>query len=379
MSNPRTREEIYKAIGNCNEAELTNIEVCKKCGGHCCQFIGCSLIPEDLPEESRVSKDALREVLMTGKYSLDYYTVLDESQKTCYDLHFIRMRNKYAPVSDVSYVGGACTQWSETTGCSLDFNHRPTQGKMLKPGVTGVCAEGLTKQEMGLLWEPYNEWLTELWIEFSNDIRKGIPKDEAECMFHTTGELDSIASGVTGIRLFKPPKYTITRPNEYLIINCENGDELLCGREYDAWVLETKAGVENLHGYTAIDILNMTPSERTTLMLQGWLPTVIKDRYENKFYLGESEGLVLYDANSNEDSPYINHWKKVHVAGHEGPNIDECLEWASSMIEMGYHPLLAANVEMLLKLYKVEEDEDRKRLIRSSILHIMRFSHAPII
>lgn len=376
MSNPRSIEELRAEISGLNESDMTNGEICKKCGGRCCQFIGCSLIPEDLPEESRASKDALREVLMSGKYSLDYYTVFEDDR--CYDLHFIRMRNKYAPVADVSYVGGACVQWNETTGCALDFEHRPTQGKTLKPVADGECADGLSKHEMGILWEPYNAWLTELWIEFSNDIRKGIPKDEGDCMFHSTGELDSITSGVTGMWLFKPPVYSLPNPNEYLVINCENGDELLCGREYDAWVLEERADVVSLHDYTRVNLLSMTPNELTNLMFQGWLPTVVKTHYEHKYYLGAPEGLNFYDANSTESPACTTHWTKVNP-GYLGQPVDKCLEWASRMTEIGYHPLLAANIEMLLKLYQIEEDGTRRSLIRAQILHMMRFSHTPII
>lgn len=147
--------------------QTVNAEICKKCGGRCCQKCGCHFSPDDFEE---ISFEYLKKQLEKGYISIDY--VDGEAIYQEFGVYILRMRNKGKSIVDFSYQRSPCILWTKN-GCQFDYEHRPSGGKLLIPsaeigglleqhrrcsslyGVTDCCYE----------WKPHQKVLHEL-IEY---------------------------------------------------------------------------------------------------------------------------------------------------------------------------------------------------------------------
>jgi len=114
---------------NLIESDHTNYDVCKRCGGNCCQTFPGSFFPEDLTNTEAI------EGLLSGDFAIDSWEGdaegLDPEIKRTF---FIRPATKgnEGKLFDYSW-GGPCTFHSKQDGCRLPFNKRPRECQVLMP------------------------------------------------------------------------------------------------------------------------------------------------------------------------------------------------------------------------------------------------------
>lgn len=266
----KQKAEAIKRVEAANTKRCENYEVCKKCGGSCCKGVGCALVPQDLPKESLKDINTIRELLMTGKYSLDYYTVFTGVNKNNYqgELYFIRMRNKYAPVSDYNYRGGDCVALTKN-GCRYSYKNRPTQGKLLEPVDDGICVSHLEKLDVALCWSEYNTILAELWEEFSMDNTKAIPQKELSKMVIANDKVENIESDTTEINLWVPIDRYSKNLDTYLEIKFGDGRVTMCVIDDNAW-RQQSTGCYSMHEHTKHKLYAANASTNPVKTIQHW-------------------------------------------------------------------------------------------------------------
>ena len=142
-----------------------NPKICSECGGECCKRCGCHFSPDDFEE---ISFEFLKKELEKGYISIDY--VDGEFLYQFYGIYILRMRNQDAPIVDTWYKRSPCILLTEN-GCKLDYEHRPTGGKLLIPSnmfypVSGklerICRTTYGIEECCYEWRPYQKILHEL-------------------------------------------------------------------------------------------------------------------------------------------------------------------------------------------------------------------------
>lgn len=138
---------------------IVNNEICFKCGGKCCKRIGCAYYPDDFED---LTLEGLRRQIDKGYISID----IDAEESMNY---YLRARNKYASVYDLN-AGGICKALGEH-GCIYDFDHRPTQGRLLVPLESTECKLSVRSPELGEQWEPYQETLKKLSKEYLDELK----------------------------------------------------------------------------------------------------------------------------------------------------------------------------------------------------------------
>lgn len=157
-------------------AKNVNTEICKKCGGECCQRCGCNYSPDDFEE---ISFEYLKQQLEKGYISVEY--IDGEIIYDSFGVYILRTRNQGAPVIDFTYHRTPCILWTESEGCKLDYEHRPSGGKLLIPseekrqglfGVNRNCYSHYSLRNCCFEWKPHQKIIRQL-IEFFKD--KDIP------------------------------------------------------------------------------------------------------------------------------------------------------------------------------------------------------------
>ena len=135
-----------------------NIEICRKCGGNCCQKSGCDYVPEDFPE---ISLNYLLSKLEEGYISIvsaqDFKT-LPNGQIVNTPFLYLRARNKNRPIVDLLSLKTMCASLTEN-GCIFTYEKRPTGGKNLTPDENGNCYPKENPVELIKRWERYQKIL----------------------------------------------------------------------------------------------------------------------------------------------------------------------------------------------------------------------------
>ena len=380
---------VKQHSSNEHNEEVNNecCEICKKCGGTCCKNTGCALIPADLPDDDIKDIDSIRKLLMSGKYSLDYYYYDHDSEddpdpSADGELYFIRIRNKHAPVADYAYTGNGCVLLTET-GCSLDYKHRPTQGQMLTPVDDEFgCEEGLKKIDVALMWSDYNDMLAELWNEFREDLTKGIPQDELENMIVSSMMPEDFK--IDGVALCIPADNC---HRSLLILTCGNANTVYEISSKNEWAYFRTETIYNVSQYDkhilygpGVDIADA--SERIYhWMYLGYLADSIwyNDTHMSlRAMMHKIDGFV--DKSMMLDRiDVMRNLDNVHC-------IDECQKSITRMKEMGFNPILIHNYELLVNLElmlfermrsepsRVEEFRIMMRMVVDAMYHA-RTSH----
>lgn len=145
--------------------ELINAKICAECGGRCCKSCGCHFSPDDFPE---ISFEYLKKELEKGYISIDLVDGEIIYENTF--IYILRIRNYNAPIVDTkSYFRTPCVLLTKN-GCKLDYEHRPTGGKLLIPketistsyGEERHCISKYDIEDCCYEWKPYQKVLHEL-------------------------------------------------------------------------------------------------------------------------------------------------------------------------------------------------------------------------
>ncbi len=145
--------------------ELENKELCKTCG-RCCKKSGCDYYVEDF-ENFKINylEKKLREGNISIVAALHFSIVNGKTVRKPF--LYLRARNKHRDVVDLLSLKTTCASLTET-GCSYDFEHRPSGGKYLVPRKNGECISCVDMQAKILEYMPYQDVLAKLVKRFTN-------------------------------------------------------------------------------------------------------------------------------------------------------------------------------------------------------------------
>ncbi|MBR3153109.1 MAG: hypothetical protein IKF52_05900 [Clostridia bacterium] len=152
----------YIAIKDYNDKINLNSEICSNCGGKCCKKCGCHFSPYDFKE---ISFEYLKEEIKKGYISIDNIDGDDFFIRGF--IYILRARNKNSPIVDTDrYLATfPCILWDEKNGCKLNYEKRPSGGKLLIPVKNGNCYSRYDIEDCAREWLPYQKILKEL-VEF---------------------------------------------------------------------------------------------------------------------------------------------------------------------------------------------------------------------
>lgn len=132
-----------------------NSSVCAECGGACCKCCGCHFSPDDFED---TSFEGLKKEIEKGYISIDY--VDGEMIYSSNSVYILRIRNQNAPIVDTGFKRRTPCILLTETGCKLDYEHRPTGGKLLIPStVSSFCHELATCHSKYDIEDCCYEWL----------------------------------------------------------------------------------------------------------------------------------------------------------------------------------------------------------------------------
>lgn len=150
-----------------------NSSICAECGGTCCKGCGCHFSPDDF---KNISFESLKKEIEKGYISIDY--VDGEMIYSDVGVYILRIRNQGAPIVDIGFgIRTPCVLLTKK-GCKLDYEHRPTGGKLLIPSsISSFCHEMACKSRYNISdccyeWLPHKKLLQKL-VEYFED--KEIP------------------------------------------------------------------------------------------------------------------------------------------------------------------------------------------------------------
>lgn len=170
MFNKSQTREIKKDY---NTSETINSDVCSKCGGKCCKKCGCHFSPDDFKD---ISFESLKKEIEKGYISIDY--VDGEIILEDFGIYILRVRNQDMPIVDTGFIRNTHCILLTEKGCKLDYEHRPTGGKLLIPDEKFESHESLRCHSNYDIddccheWKPYQKILCKL-VKYFKD--KDIP------------------------------------------------------------------------------------------------------------------------------------------------------------------------------------------------------------
>lgn len=128
-------KKYYEYAGNVDSV------CCSECKGDCCKRCGCHFSPDDFPE---LSFEYLRKEIEKGYISIDYVPG-ELLLFNCECVYLLRIRNQNSPIVDLADFrlgkrSNPCILLKEN-GCSLDYEQRPSGGKLLIPSKTVLFNE----------------------------------------------------------------------------------------------------------------------------------------------------------------------------------------------------------------------------------------------
>ena len=150
-----------------------NTSICAKCGGACCKVCGCHFSPDDFQE---ISFESLKKEIENGYISIDY--VDGEMIHSDNGVYILRVRNQDSPIVDMLFRGRVQCILLGKNGCKLDYEHRPTGGKLLIPDSISIvkhkmqCMNKYSIRDCCYEWLPHKKILYQL-VQYFED--KDIP------------------------------------------------------------------------------------------------------------------------------------------------------------------------------------------------------------
>ncbi len=117
----------YRSIPkNYSDARNVNSEICEGCG-QCCKRCGCYFSPDDFEE---ISFEFLKKEIEKGYISIEFYD--GEASMQNIGVYILRIRNQGRGIVDSCRKDISCILLGEN-GCKLDYQHRPSGGKLMIP------------------------------------------------------------------------------------------------------------------------------------------------------------------------------------------------------------------------------------------------------
>lgn len=166
------------------ENVFCNPQICKMCGGDCCQRCGCAFSPNDfyVCRSHQFSEEEVfqyfKHFLKRGYASISHRKLGDrwtgafvmegislqkllEGEGALY----IRMRNINSNIVDVWGISSGCCVGLMENGCRFSFEKRPRGGRELMPDLRS-CIPVYSEYQAAIDWYPYQNILYKLYEEF---------------------------------------------------------------------------------------------------------------------------------------------------------------------------------------------------------------------
>ncbi len=142
-----------------DEKRNVDTELCKLCKGRCCKKSGCHYSPEDF---GKITYQSLREKIDNGCIHIEY--IPGKYTDTKKGTFILRVKNKGERTVG-PYLETGCMFLTED-GCHLDYDHRPTGGKLLIPilDIEGIgrCYNSYSLRDCCYEWHTYRRILRKL-------------------------------------------------------------------------------------------------------------------------------------------------------------------------------------------------------------------------
>ena len=136
-------------------------EICSLCTDVCCARMPGIMWPEDVKRAGGTDNigDALRAVLSTGNYAIDWWVGDPRGMALDCTLrgYFVRPRvARRWSLFDPAWDGGPCVFWNKATGCRLPAEQRPNECRNLEPRPGRECIQhGGYKRDAAIAWWPW--------------------------------------------------------------------------------------------------------------------------------------------------------------------------------------------------------------------------------
>lgn len=136
-----------------------NIEVCRACGGKCCQRYAGTYHPDDL---APVTADTLAERFSSGLYAIDWWEGdVRRGQDEWSISMFVRPAHRGAyELRDPAWEG-ICIHWDVRDGCCFELQDRPYACRTMEAVEGGHCTGPFDKEAAALAWVPYQRVIKE--------------------------------------------------------------------------------------------------------------------------------------------------------------------------------------------------------------------------
>lgn len=161
-----SEERRRNIVKDYDKAKNVNSKICSECGGECCKRCGCHFSPDDFKE---ISFKILKKEIEKGYISIDY--VDGEMIYRSLGVYILRARNAGRPIFDTGYIRESGCILLSDKGCKLDYEHRPSGGRLLIPtknttkflfGEHRICSSTYGIEECCYEWMPHQEIIYEL-------------------------------------------------------------------------------------------------------------------------------------------------------------------------------------------------------------------------
>ncbi len=138
---------------------IENTIICTACGGECCQGCAGEYHPNDI---GPITVDSLARRFADDTYAIDWWEGDIRPGKDEWSISmFIRPAHVgVTKLRDPSW-GGTCIHWDATSGCCLDWHHRPKGCRELIPCKKHNCTVMFDKEATALAWAPYQQEIAE--------------------------------------------------------------------------------------------------------------------------------------------------------------------------------------------------------------------------
>ena len=150
----------------CISIENNESLICADCGGACCQSYAGAYHPNDFGHE--ITEEFLESLFnpvltSTPQVSIDWYENFNGANRKGF---FLRPRHVGGDIVDPSY-GEVCANLTGH-GCTLDWDHRPWQCKLLVPNISYACGDPDVdvKYEAAVAWDKYHDLLDKMYKKY---------------------------------------------------------------------------------------------------------------------------------------------------------------------------------------------------------------------
>ena len=152
----------YRSVPkNYEDARNVDPEICKGCG-QCCKRCGCYFSPDDFEE---ISFEFLKKEIEKGYISIESYD--GEASMQGISVYILRARNQGRGIVDSCRKDTPCILLGEN-GCKLDYQRRPSGGKLMMPEEKFfINSMGEKQKSCRTSYTMINccyEWLPHKWI-----------------------------------------------------------------------------------------------------------------------------------------------------------------------------------------------------------------------